>query len=163
ARGADEWIVCGNKIICAPGGNGWMRSGREIFRTLINVEAQDAGKKVFIDALTIVTAVASVAFGAKRKVEVAVGTAMEIAGVVVFEIVELIDQNDFAGWIGGVWIRGGNFEARETIVTRGRRDVEDVKIAVLFVVRMEGETEKALFAVEIHARADVEEREDRRC
>ena len=88
---------------------------------------------------------------------------MEVACVVVFVIVELAEKDDFAGGIGGVWGRVGNFEARQAVVARAGRDVEDEEITIFGVVGMEGETEKALFAAEIHTRAKIEKGENGGC
>jgi hypothetical protein len=128
-------------------GVGGERAGAEI-----DVEAQDRGEEIAVDALAVGVLVVGAALVAEGKVEVAVGAEGEFAAVVVGGLVALGKERQLGGGIGEVGIGGGNAVAREAVVQTGaggRRGVEgepDVEKTVARVVGVEGEGQQALFA-----------------
>src|SRR5262249_49425790 len=89
---ADKWIVGWNRIIRGTGG---MRRRRQAAGALVDIQAQDAGKKVFVDALAVRAGVIGVAFIAERYVEITIGPEVQVAGVMIAKIIRLTDQNHF--------------------------------------------------------------------
>ena len=84
----------------------WVRIGRNTCRQIVHVNAQNGGEDIFVDKLGVVQAAVLVPLVAQRDVEVAIGTEMQIAAIVIVGLVILIDENEFGIRIGLVWIPG---------------------------------------------------------
>ena len=93
-----------------------MRVGCERTGTAVDVEAQNPGKEIPIDPLTVLVLVVGTAFVAQRQIEVAIRTEEKLAAVVIAGFVTLREERLFGIEVGNARIGGGDAKTRETIM-----------------------------------------------
>ena len=161
--GADEGVVGGDGVVGGGAVDGGGGGGGEAAGALVDVDAEDGGEEAAVDALSVVEVVVALAFVAGGEVEVAVGSEVEVATVVVVGAVELGDEDLFGVGVDEVGVREGGLEAGEADVEAvaegggGGDGVVDVKEAVGGVAGVEVEAEESTFASLVHNGGDVEE------
>ena len=74
--------------------------GRETVLAMIDVDANDRGEQVFVDALGIVVEVVGMTFITEREVKIAVGPKENRAAVVIEFLVVLREEDHFRSRVG---------------------------------------------------------------
>ena len=127
---------------------------------IVHIDAEDGGEEILVDETGVVVLVVRPALVTGGDVEVAVRAEMHVPAVVVSRLIPLRDHRRFGSGIGrgrlivspGCAVRP---ETRHPLVKlcAGVGDggdihaVEDVKVSVLVVIRMEGHREDAAFRI----------------
>ena len=129
-------------------------------RQVVDVDAQHFAQEL-IRVLSSIERIISAAAVAHADVEVSIGPKMQVAPVVIGEILLDFEHHQERVAIGDIRIAGGTGETGDgsAVEPRSRRiaGVVEVKEAVVFVVGMEGETEQALLvAGVVHQTGDIE-------
>jgi hypothetical protein len=93
-----------------------VRIARKAAGLIVHVQAHDAGEKVLVDPLAVEAGVVGVAFIPQGQVEIPVRAEMEIAGIMIGEIVALIDHHYFRTDHGLVRVGGRDFKARQPVM-----------------------------------------------
>ena len=92
-------------------------------------------------------------------VEVAVGTELKIAPVVIDPIVLLADEHDLGGGIGDVSIAGRDLKTRNALVQRrariGDRRIVQKEISVHREVWMKRDTQQTALSREVHMLGNI--------
>ena len=130
-----------------------MRVGWEIARALVHVDAENTGEKVLINSLGVAVVTAKSALISERDIKISIGSEMKVPSVVViYVLIELRDEWHLRIRQGLVRVGGRDLEAREAIVRPGARRscgvqrVEQEKVTVGWIPRMEGQSQQTAFA-----------------
>jgi hypothetical protein len=147
----EEGVVGGDGIVSLPpgvrdhgvmgvrGGVGWL---------LIDVDPVDRGVETLVDIASGIEGVAAGAAVATTDIEIAVGTEVQVAAIVVSRRVELGDER----LLGlGVYLEGRDarkHEARDALVelTIDSKAIIDKDLLIILILRMDGKTEETALA-----------------
>src|SRR6478609_841798 len=127
-----------------------MRIRREIAGALVHIDPEDAGKEILVDELAIQPEVVWILLITGGVIQIAIGTEVEVAAVVIGSLIKLLQQDEFGIGICDVGIAGAHFEPRDALMIGATGDadsVSHVEIAVGGVAGMERESEQSVFLV----------------
>ncbi len=157
AGGADERVVGGHAI--AAGLHRRVGVGGQAAGLGVHIDAHQRREEIAGDVLGVAGGVVGVALVTQRRIQVPVGAEVQIAALMVAELVALLDQHLLGQRVGEVRVARADLEARQPLVAE-RTDagrVADVEEAVAGVVRMKRQAQQAFLAGGGHPGRDVEE------
>src|SRR5882724_316348 len=130
-----------------------MRIGWETAGALVHVDAQNTGEKVLIDSLGVSVFAISSALVSERDIKISVGSEMKVPCIVViYVLIQLRDEGHLRVRQGLVRVGWRDLEAREAVERPGARRgcgvhrVEQEKVTVGWIPRMEGQSQQTAFA-----------------
>ena len=142
---------------------GWMRVRREVPRTLVHVDAQDAREEIARDGPRVSILAIAAALVPERYIQVTIRSKMQIAGIMVVRLIVLRDQGNLRSAERQIRIRRRRLKPRQPIMKPAairRRCLQSVVNKEQPVARIPGmkrEAERTAFAARIHLPAQVQE------